>query len=305
MDPTCRWPLPELPRVYIAGRFTQTDRGFERESTTPHLIIHLFAVRASIRIGGETFAVEPGDLTITPADMPERFAMTGNGLHWAVRIVPVPALRQDGLVLPLHRHLGARAAEARRRIELIADDLRSSGGDPGHPGAHAAAAGAQALLCWIAALDRDTGPATSAEVCVDKATALLRSEAAASLPIPEVARRAGMSHNRLAAAFLRRHGISMVQYRNRTIIEQAKWYLETTELSLAGIRKRFDIVDAQAFNRRFKRVTGMSPRDWRARHAPAMVSSPRPAVPRRSTNATQDSPRSEFRGPRPARQPHT
>lgn len=279
MADTCSWSLAGLPRVYIAGRFTQAERAFARESVTPHLIVHLFAVRATIRIGDATFAVEPGDLTLTPPDVPERFDMSGNGLHWAVRLVPDGTARP--LRLPLHRRLGPRAAEARRRIELIADDLRSAGGDAQHPGAHAAAAGAQALLCWLAAQERDAGPASAAEVCVDKATALLRSEAAAALPIAEVARRAGMSQNRLAAAFLLHHGLSMVQYRNRHLIEQAKWYLETTDLSLAGVRRRFDIADAQAFNRRFKRVTGMSPRDWRARHAPVMVSAPRPAVPRR------------------------
>lgn len=279
MGTGCQWTLPDLPRVFIAGRFTQTDRGFSRESVVGDLIIHLFAVRASIRIGDTTIAAEPGDLTITPPGTPERFDLSGNGLHWAVRLVPMPGAA--GLHLPLHRRLGPRAAEARRRIEMIADDLRSASGEPGHPGAHAAAAGAQALLCWLAALEREDAATTPADVCVDKATALLRSEAAAALSIPEVAHRAGMSHNRLAAAFLRRHGLSMVQYRNRHIIELAKWYLESTDLSLAGIRKRFDIGDAQGFNRRFKRVTGMSPRDWRARHAPAMVSSPRPAVPRR------------------------
>lgn len=281
MDPAAprlAWPAAGIARVYLAGRFTQDDRGFSREHSNPHLTIHLFAFAAAMRIDGRQFDVRPGDLTLTPPDAVERFSLTRTGLHWAVRLIPGRGMPGGPLDLALHHRLGHRAVEARRRIELIAQDFRGAAGDATHPSAWAAAAGAQALLCWLAGLERISPSPSRTDSCVDKATALLRAQECAAIPIAEVARRAGMSQNRLAAAFLKRHGLSMVQYRTRHLIETAKWLLESTDLPLSEIRRRIEIQDPHRFNKLFRRMTGLSPSAWLAAHAPAMASSPRPPL---------------------------
>ena len=276
--------------VFRVGRFTQDDRGFALVHRTPHLILHLFAFAARVRIGERTFDVRPGDVTLGLPETDERFDLTGTGLHWCIRLVPNPP-RSPGPVLDLalHHRLDHRALEARSRIEVIARDFRTAAGDPAHPAALAAAAGAQALLCWIAALERAGAKPSSADVCVERATALLRAQECAGLPIADVARRAGMSQNRLEKAFLARHGVTMVQYRAKLMIENAKWLMESSDLPLAEIRKRIEIHDAHAFNKLFRRMTGLSPRAWMAEHAPVMRSSPRPPVPagRRTASATK------------------
>lgn len=279
-DDSVSWPASRLCRLYRVGRATQADRAFERVHTTPDLIVHLYAVAARVRMGGQEYAVQPGDLTVTPPDTDERFAFTRNGLHWFVRLIPEPATGA-GLRLARHYHLAQRSIEARRRIESIARDFRLAAGDPEHPAAWAAAAGAHALLCWLAAIDGAAAAPSSADICVAKAAAILRSQESAALPIAEVAHRAGMSQNRLAQAFLARHGMSMTAYRAVQMIESAKWLMESTDLPMSAIRKRIEIADAQRFNKLFRRVTGLSPRDWLAEHDPVRVSSPRPPVPAR------------------------
>lgn len=264
-EPRLAWPAAGLARVYLAGRFTQADRGFKRVHCNPHLTIHLFAYAATIRLGERSIQVLPGDLTLSPPETPERFDFTSTGLHWCIRLIPGRGQAGGSLDLGLHHRLGHRAVEVRHRFETIAQDFK-------------AAAGAQALLCWLAAQERAVPAPTPADTCVDKATALLRDQACAAMPIAEVAQRAGMSQNRLAQAFLRRHGLTMTQYRTRRLIEVAKWLMESTDLPLAEIRRRIEIQDPHRFNKLFRRVSGLSPRAWQAAHAPVLASSPRPPV---------------------------
>lgn len=277
---TVTWPASRLCRLFRVGRATQADRAFEQVHSTAHLIVHLYAVTAQVRMDGQEYAIQPGDLTVTPPDTTERFAFTRNGLHWFIRLIPDPAAG-SGLRLARHYHLANRSTEARRRIECIARDFRMAGNDPEHPAAWAASAGAHALLCWLAAIDGATPAAAPADLCVAKAAAILRSQESAALPIAEVSRRAGMSQNRLAQAFLARHGMTMTAYRAVHMIENAKWLMESTDLPMAAIRRRIEIADPQRFNKLFRRVTGLSPRDWLAEHDPVRVSSPRPPVPAR------------------------
>lgn len=278
-EPRIAWPVATPAAVYRAGRSTQPERGFSQIHRNGHLTLHLYAFAATARIDGRDYDIAPGDLTLTGPDVPESFDFTRSGLHWYVRVIPGRASAGPGLQLGVHHRLGHRASEARRRIEQIAQDLRAAAGEAQHPAAWAAAAGAQALLCWLAALERAAPQPSSADACVAKAAAILRSQECAGLPIAEVARRAGMSQNRLATAFLERHGMTMTRYRLQHLIEAAKWMLESTDLPLATIRRRLEIRDPQRFNRLFRRATGLSPRSWLAEHAPTLVSSPRPPTP--------------------------
>lgn len=272
------WPAAVLPPVFRAGCSTQDDRGFARTYRNSQLTVHLFAYAATVRIGDHAFRVEPGDLTLTPPDAVECFDLTKNGFHWYLRLVPAAGAPAGGLALALHHGLGRDAVEARHRFETITRDFHAAGGAADHPAAWAAAAGAQALLCWLAAREAPAARPSPVEVGVSKAVALLDTPECASLSIAEVSRRAGLSQNRLARAFLAQHGMTMGEYRTRRLVEVAKWLMESSDLSLATIRRRIAIADPQRFNKLFRRVTGSSPRDWLAAHAPVTASAPLPPV---------------------------
>ena len=275
------WPERALAPVFRAGRFTQNDRDFTREHVTPHLTIHLFSLPGRVRIGEHTIDLAAGDLTVTPPDTAERFDLTGTGLHWCIRVQPDASCPGKKLALDFHHRLGTQALEARRRIEFVIQDLRTAAGDETHPAALAAAAGTQALLCWLAGRQRLPPALSHADICVQRALALLGSTECAAIPIAEIAQRAGMSRNRLAQAFLARHGVTMVQYRARRMMESAQWLMEASDLTMAQIRSRIEVDDPHRFNKRFRQLTGMSPRAWLKHHEPVMNSSPRPPTPAR------------------------
>ncbi len=231
-----------------------------------------------MRIGGQQYAVRPGDLTLTPPGSEERFDLTGDGFHWYVRLKPDPSWMSGTMLVDIHHSLGDRAIEARHQIELIIRDMQQAGGDASHPSAWAAAARSQALLCWLGASRAPAAQLSHAEACLEKAATLLRSLECARLSVAEIARRAGLSQNRLARAFATRHGQTMVQYRNHHLVENAKWLMESTSLTLEAIRGRIQVPDAQRFNKLFRKATGMSPRDWIAAHPPVTNSEPLPRV---------------------------
>ena len=276
--PRLLWPTTSLPSVFRAGCSTQEDRGFKQVYRNSQLTIHLYAYAAKIRIGEHTIDIQPGDLTLTPLGVAETFDFSKNGFHWFLRLTPGSALGDKPLSLDLHHRLGAHAAEARRRFETIATDLRAAGGQSEHPAAWAASASAQALLYWLAALAMPAPTLSAMEVAINKAITLLSTPECASLSIAEVARRVGMSQNRLAQAFLEQRGMTMSEYRSQRLIEVAKWLMESSTLSLPEIRRRLSLTDPQRFNKLFRRMTGMSPSAWLESRAPVTVSVPLPRV---------------------------
>lgn len=270
------WPLHACPRVRAAGRFTQRERDFAHDYRNRTLTVHLYAYRARVRIGDQEFRIEPGDLTITPPQRTLRFANDQDGVHWCLRLDAIRIPGPPRIALPLHRRLdGAGLAEARRRFAvIIADHGRSGEADDDHPLAVAAALAAQNLLCWIA-----SGPTTAipgASDPVEKARTLLANQQCARVPISEIAKRSGMSQNRLAQAFRDRLGLPMREYRTRCLIETAMQLLLTTDLPMSEIRERVDIPNPHHFNKVFRRVTGLGPRAWLAAQGPLITTAARP-----------------------------
>jgi len=108
---------------------------------------------------------------------------------------------------------------------------------------------------------RDVHPA------VEKAARLIRDETT-TLSLDELARRAGLSSNRLSRLFKQQTGIALVDFRNRQRIEQF--------LQIYGTGQRLTMLEAALesgfgsypqFHRVFKRVIGCSPGDYRRRNS--------------------------------------
>jgi AraC-like DNA-binding protein len=269
------WPLRACPQIVVAGRFTQDDRDFAHDYGNRSLTIHLFTYGATVRIGETEYEVRPGDLTVTAPGRALRFSICRPGVHWCIRLKPERSAGAGRMRLPVLRRLGQTGmAEARRRIEtIIADHAQSEGRGPEHPLVVAAGLAAQNLLCWLAAGEP---VAAAAYDPVDKARQLLANQQCARLPISEIARRCGLSQNRLALAFRRRHGVSMQQYRTRTLVETAMHLMQTTKLPMPEIRRRVELADMHLFNKVFRRVAGQGPRAWLRAQAPVVTSAARP-----------------------------
>jgi AraC-like DNA-binding protein len=94
---------------------------------------------------------------------------------------------------------------------------------------------------------------------LEKLRRFLDSEFARSHPLPELARRVGMTPGSLCRAFRRYTGISISQYLVRRRIQEAMLRLRTTDDKILSIAMACGFNDLSYFNRTFKRLVGRTP----------------------------------------------
>ena len=70
----------------------------------------------------------------------------------------------------------------------------------------------------------------------------------------------------LARVFRRHHGCSMGEYARRLRVERAAEALTSTGLPIGRIAHRTGFADHSHLSRTFRRMTGESPSEYRARH---------------------------------------
>ena len=87
----------------------------------------------------------------------------------------------------------------------------------------------------------------------------------ADLTLGRLARRAGVSSRRISAAVNRTHARNVSQYINGFRVAEACRLLTDTDSQVSQIMFEAGFQTKSNFNREFRRVTGMSPLDWRAR----------------------------------------
>ncbi|MFS8122055.1 AraC family transcriptional regulator [Rhizobium sp. BR 250] len=99
--------------------------------------------------------------------------------------------------------------------------------------------------------------------------ALYRDE---NLNLSRLARRLGLPSRQISGAINRLLGVNVSQYVNQLRIREACRLLEETEQSVTAIMLSAGFQTKSNFNREFRRVTGMSPVDWREREVWKLVS---------------------------------
>ncbi|CUX26662.1 MULTISPECIES: AraC family transcriptional regulator [Agrobacterium] len=102
-----------------------------------------------------------------------------------------------------------------------------------------------------------------------EAQALYRDE---NLNLSRLARRLGLPSRQISGAINRSLGVNVSQYVNQLRIREACRLLEETEQSVTAIMLSAGFQTKSNFNREFRRVTGMSPVDWREREVWKLVS---------------------------------
>ncbi len=86
-----------------------------------------------------------------------------------------------------------------------------------------------------------------------------------NLSLAKLARKAGMPARDLSAAINRATGLNVSQFVNNRRVEEACRLLDETGGSATAIMLESGFSTKSNFNREFRRVTGMSPRQWRTR----------------------------------------
>jgi AraC-like DNA-binding protein len=98
----------------------------------------------------------------------------------------------------------------------------------------------------------------------EEAVAYVREHAADALSLPAVAARYGMNPSYFSRLFRKHAGLTLVELINTARIQKSCQLLKRTDASIVEIAVSVGYNNLSHFNRYFRRIIGMSPREYRA-----------------------------------------
>jgi AraC-like DNA-binding protein len=122
------------------------------------------------------------------------------------------------------------------------------------------------LLAFLYALDGglSTSHATTDNAHVEKALAIMQSAIEGDLELGTLCERLQLSREHFVRLFSDRMGMPPMRYYSRLKIEAARAMLSSTNLRVQEIADKLGYVNQFNFTRAFRRVSGMSPSNYRA-----------------------------------------
>ncbi|HBO45770.1 MAG TPA: hypothetical protein DD670_17965 [Planctomycetaceae bacterium] len=128
-----------------------------------------------------------------------------------------------------------------------------------------AAAGALAQFLSMANLARHSinTRSKSAEKKLEKTALFMREHVAGRYTLQQFAQIAHMSPHHYCSLFKARYGFSPIEYFNRLKVRKAREMLDNDALQIRQIARRVGCDDPYYFSRLFRKIVGVSPRDYR------------------------------------------
>ena len=244
-------PLGAPPVVVNIGVGVHGTSGLRDVFRLPDLWqLHLYGYSATLEVGGTTYAIEPGFVSLVPADTEVIYRYRGRSEHLFAHLRPgssaplveVPVMQDAGAETPVLSSLFRGALEA--------SALSSS----------RVAAEIWAVLWRVAGL---AAPTDRPHAAVATALAYVETHLAGPIAVPDLARAAGVSHNHLTRLFRSETGMTVVAYVRARRMARARHLLTSSTLPIAAVAAQVGIPDLQAFNKTCRRELGMSPRALR------------------------------------------
>jgi len=255
--PNLSWPVRALPVITIAGRFPLDGRDFKYMYRGVTHALHLHDYLGTIRMEHHSFALHPGDVTVSPARDRTWYDVPKPGHHWCIHFRPARTRGEIIIRLPWHLPAGAQRSFIADRIAEIAR-LHKREGEP--TACAAAAVELQGLLLRIGMLaTQHDHPPRRADAALHKLLRLLDEQFAETWTIPQLATAVGLTQDYLATIFRQRVGMTIPHYLLKRRIDHARQLLKSTDLPINHIAARVGMPDAQHFNKQFRRLVGMSP----------------------------------------------
>jgi AraC-like DNA-binding protein len=220
--------------------------------------LHVYGYSAKLTIGGRSYPVRPGSVSLVPPGVEVRFDYIGRSEHLFAHFRTPP--RGQTVSVPVVQDAGPAATGL---SDLLRSALEAS------PGASPRVAAEVWTALWrVAQLPEPTTSSTrhtadARHPAVASAIAHIEANLAQPLTVPDVAHVAGVSHNHLTRLFRTETGVPVVGYIRRRRMARARHLLTATTMSIPAIAASIGITDLQAFNKACRRELGRSPRSIR------------------------------------------
>jgi AraC-like DNA-binding protein/mannose-6-phosphate isomerase-like protein (cupin superfamily) len=232
-------------------------------------------------VGTTVEPYQPGDLMLLGPDLPHTFSSAPHPTDMAEATVAQfrhDFLGTDFFALPQFRAVQALLDRSARGLLFTHAPAPARRLLTGLPRLADSAAATVALLDILNQLARKTGsapltgpgyaptPDTEARRRIDDVCRHLQQVHTRPVELCETAAIAHLAPTSLSRFFHRTMGRTLTDYVNQLRVETACRLLITTELPITEVAARSGYQNLSNFNRRFLRLKGMSPRDYRAAH---------------------------------------
>ena len=220
--------------------------------------LHLYRYSAELTVAGTAHPIRPGFVSLIPPGTQVHYHYRGRSEHLYAHL----RLPETGepRVLPLMQDAGAAVPML---SSLLLQAIAAAPNTPARTTAEV-----WAVLWRVAELTPPSAPG-GGHPAVAAALAYIESHLAGPLPVPTIARAAGLSHNHLTRLFHAETGDTVVTHIRRRRLARARHLLRESTLSIPAIAAAVGIGDLQAFNKACRRELGASPRAVRTGTPPA------------------------------------
>ena len=250
--------------TFSTPSFHLSESHYEQRQRLPlheHENAHFcFVARGSYTelLEGRLIERRAGDLMFYPPGQPHAENHRDQNRHFLIELAPRLISAALAARIPMHvpREIHGRTART------IVSRLYREFAEPDDVSALAAEA---LLLELLAATGRQTIPSASGAPWLRRVEEALRTRFAEPIGLHDAAAIAGVHPVHVARVFRRQHGCSIGEFVRRARIDAARSELADGNASIAEIALRLGFADQSHFHRTFKRITGLTPSEFRAR----------------------------------------
>lgn len=264
MEPAVwQMPLKNPPRLVQAGRAVHGRRRQQEAFQLPELwCLHLYNYHGRLFIDGREFEIRPGTVSVTPPNSRIIYHYQGESWHAFAHFRLEP--RGDMVPIPAMQDLGEGYGAVARLVDEAAGWL------PSMP-CRASVRLWEVLWQLVNYSFSERAPRRQLHPALNEAVREIEVHLAEPLSIPEIARRADISHNHLTRLFKAEFGLTVEGYIRQRRTERALHLLAHTTMAVKSIAAEVGLPDLHFFNKTIRAATGQAPRDYREEHTAAVV----------------------------------
>ncbi|MBW7895295.1 MAG: helix-turn-helix transcriptional regulator [Opitutaceae bacterium] len=256
-------PLKNPPRLVQAGRAVHGRHRLEQEFQLPELwCLHLYNYHGQLIIDGREFEIRPGHVSVTPPSARIVYRFTGESWHAFAHFHLPP--HGDLVPMPAMQDLGQGYGAVARAVD------ESAGWLPSMP-CRASVRLWDVLWQLVNHPFSEHTPRRPLHPALNQAVRDIEVHLAEPLSIPDIARRADISHNHLTRLFKAEFNLTAEGYIRRRRAERAMHLLAHTTMAVKSIAAEVGLPDLHFFNKTIRSIAGCSPREYRETHTAGRV----------------------------------